>query len=75
MEQEPIQQQFLAVIEGIELPSEASDRVKRAVQKAVLVEIANLDLQGSVNLHIPFDPADAKFRGPTQGIKTVVRPE
>ena len=72
MQEQPVRHEFTAVIEGIELPSDVVDRVARSVQKAVLVEIADIDLRGSVVLQIP---SEAGIRhGGTQGIK-VTRPK
>jgi hypothetical protein len=53
MERQRARNEFTAVIEGIELPPEAVDGLTRAVQKAVLTELANTDLQGSLKLRIP----------------------
>jgi hypothetical protein len=61
MEQQRARKEFTAVIEGIELPPEVVDRITRAVQKAVLTELANTDLQGSLNLRIP--PGEDRVSG------------
>ena len=74
MNDEPTRQEFTAVIEGIELPPEVVDEVTRAVQKAVLTELANIDLQGSVRLRIP-SPEEAIDGGGTQGIWCTRMPE
>ena len=39
-------QEFRVVITGIKVPAEAVSRINRAVQKAVLAEMAGLDLGG-----------------------------
>jgi len=42
--------QFLVGINGIQLPSEAVDRINRAIQKAVLIELASVDLGAGFNV-------------------------
>jgi hypothetical protein len=53
MNDEPTRHEFTAIIEGIELPPQVVEKLSKAVQKAVLIEIANIDLRGSINLDIP----------------------
>ena len=50
---QPNRHEFTAIIKGIELPSETVTSIDRAIQKAVIGEIASVDLVGSVALHIP----------------------
>lgn len=38
--------EFRVVIEGIKVPAEAARRINTAIQKAVLAEVAGLDLGG-----------------------------
>jgi len=56
MYQQSARHEFAAIIEGIELPPEVVDRVSKSIQKAVLTELADIDLQGSVALEIPPGP-------------------
>jgi hypothetical protein len=51
--QQPERHEFIAVIEGIELSPETVRNIERAVQKAVMNEVANIDLDRSVALRIP----------------------
>lgn len=63
--------EFTAIIEGIELPPETVERLNQAVQKAVLTEIANVDMKGSISLEVPeSDPAvmERSTRGPIYGL-------
>jgi hypothetical protein len=69
MHNQPARHEFNAVIEGIDLSPEIVDRVARAVQKAVLTELADIDLQGSLRLRIP-SPEGINNDG-TQGIWVV----
>jgi hypothetical protein len=60
----PPTQEFRVVITGIRVPPEAVHRINRAVQKAVLTEVASMDLGG----------VGAKFMGNgggTQGIELI----
>jgi hypothetical protein len=60
----PPTQEFRVVIRGIRVPAEAVRRINRAVQKAVLTEVASMDLGG----------LGAKFignGGGTQGIELI----
>lgn len=59
--------EFTISFAGGELPPEAADRIHKALHRAVLQEIADLDLSASnairfINLDKP------PFGGPTQGI-------
>lgn len=61
---EPPTQEFRVAIKGIRIPAEAVRRINRAIQKAVLTEVAGLDLGG----------LGAKFMGNgggTQGIELI----
>ena len=60
---EPRVQEFRVVIKGISIPAEALRRINRAVQKAVLTEVASMDIGG----------LGARFlgNGGTQGIELV----
>ena len=58
MPEQPKRHEFKAVIEGIDLSTDTMDRINRAVQKAVLSELANIDLLGSMALDIPSDGPD-----------------
>ena len=51
--QQPERHEFTAVIEGIELSPETVRNIEQAVQKAVMSEVANIDLDRSVALRIP----------------------
>jgi hypothetical protein len=66
MSNQPARHEFTAVIEGIDLSSEMVDSVTRSVQKAVLTELAGVDLQGSAVLQLPSDRDPT--RGGTRGI-------
>ncbi len=59
------QKEFRVVIEGIKVPPEAARRINSAIQKAVLAEVAGLDLRG----------VSARFtgNGSTDGIYVVVQ--
>jgi len=67
MENQPARHEFIATIEGIELPAEIVHRVTQSIQKAVLVELANIDLRGPVALQIP----PGIHGGHTNGIRVV----
>ena len=56
---------FAVDLGGLQLPREAAERIARAVQKAVLTEIATLDLSPGFNTS--FVPPEG-LGGPTQGI-------
>jgi hypothetical protein len=65
--------EFRAVIEGIELPPHVAERINRAVQRAVLNEVAELDLRQDlrVQLTIPAGAAEQNLGiagGRTSGI-------
>ena len=53
MQQPPERHEFTAIIEGVELSPETVRNIERAVQKAVMSEVANIDLDRSVALRIP----------------------
>jgi hypothetical protein len=56
--QQPDRHEFRAVIEGIELSPETVHSIDKAVQRAVLSEIASIELDRSVTLYIPPIPED-----------------
>ena len=68
MEHQPVRNEFTALIEGIELPPELVDGITRAVQKAVLTELASTDLQGTLNLRIPSEDNRIGDGGTTHGM-------
>ena len=45
--------EFRVVVEGIDIPQEHVDRINRAVQSAVLVELARLEIEVDFKVHIP----------------------
>lgn len=49
------QQEFRVVLEGLKLPDESIERINRSIQKAITAELANLDLKGDLQFHIPRD--------------------
>ena len=59
------QKEFRVVIEGIKVPAESARRINSAIQKAVLAEVAGLDLRG----------VSARFtgNGSTDGIYVVIQ--
>jgi hypothetical protein len=60
----PPTQEFRVVITGIKVPAQAVTRINRAVQKAVLAEIASMDLGG-------FGARFMGNGGGTQGIELI----
>jgi hypothetical protein len=65
----PSRDEFRVSIEGVKLPKDATDRIARAVQKAVLAEIAGIDLRAG-GLGIRF-----AGNGGTQGIDIIAMAE
>lgn len=64
-------QQFTISFAGGELPAEAADRIHKALHRAVLQEVADLDL--SSRSAIRFINVDRpEIGGPTQGIWTEI---
>jgi hypothetical protein len=58
-------QEFRVAFAGIRLPAEAADRIARAIQKAVLTELAGMDLKTGVGI---------RFLGNgTQGIELIAQ--
>jgi hypothetical protein len=59
------QKEFRVVIEGMPVPPEAARRINSAIQKAVLAEVAGLDLGG----------VSARFtgNGSTDGIRVIIQ--
>jgi hypothetical protein len=45
--------EFRVVLEGIELPPEAVERLNRAIQKAAVMELVHLDLSGEFSIDLP----------------------
>ena len=62
---------FQVVIEGIELDSATTDRVRLAVQRAALRELADIDYHGDVAARI----GNGNGNGETQGITIVALTE
>lgn len=58
--------EFRVGIAGILLPPEAADRIARAVQRAVLTELAGMDLKVGVGIRFIGN-------GGTQGIELIAR--
>lgn len=67
MAKKPPTQEFRVGISGVRLPAEAAERINRAVQKAVLMELAGLNLK--VGLGIRF----VGNGGGTQGIEVIAQ--
>jgi hypothetical protein len=44
--------EFKAVVDGIDLPAHVAERISRAVQRAVLNEVAELDLRENLNVQL-----------------------
>jgi hypothetical protein len=57
---------FSVDLDGLELPPEAIERIARAVQKAVLLEVASLDLAPEFTVELA--PPRELSGGPTKGI-------
>jgi hypothetical protein len=77
-ERKPAHKEFKVTID-VKLPQDALDRIERAIQKAVLIELADTDVADgySVATRAPADPGDrqiagAQLRPPLDGI--VIRP-
>lgn len=64
MDKQPNRQEFSVVIDGIMLQPEIAERINRAIQKAVLHEMANIDTRGDLNVRL----AAAGNGGSTDGI-------
>jgi hypothetical protein len=60
------QVEFRVAFAGIRLPAEATDRIARAIQKAVLTEIAGIDLKGGVGIRFVGN-------GGTQGMELIAQ--
>ena len=58
--------EFRVAFAGVRLPSEATDRIARAIQKAVLMEIAAIDLKSDVGIRFVGN-------GGTQGIELIAQ--
>ena len=59
-------QEFRVGIEGIELPPETVDRITRAIQKAVLTELAGTDIAVGFQAHF-------NHNGGTQGMQITAK--
>lgn len=53
MAKEQRRHEFRVVVDGIELADDALHRINAAVQKAVTVELAGLDLKGDFRVRFP----------------------
>ncbi|HEV7807167.1 MAG TPA: hypothetical protein VGO80_15200 [Solirubrobacteraceae bacterium] len=78
-EKKPAHKEFKVTID-VKLPQDALDRIERAIQKAVLVELADTDVADgySVIMRVPADKGDrqiaaAQLPPPLDGI--VIRPQ
>ncbi|MDX6706620.1 MAG: hypothetical protein QOI48_2466 [Solirubrobacteraceae bacterium] len=58
-ERKPAHKEFKVTID-VKLPQDALDRIERAIQKAVLIELADTDVADgySVLMRVPADPGD-----------------
>lgn len=45
--------EFLLRLEGIELPADHKNRINKALQRALVNELADVDLGGQVSIRIP----------------------
>lgn len=78
-ERKPAHKEFKVTID-VKLPQDALDRIERAIQKAVLIELADTDVADgySVLMRVPANPGDRQIAGaqlppPLDGI--VIRPQ
>ncbi len=53
MAKQPLHYEFKVVFDGLELQPQMVDKINQAVQNVVLQEIANIDRQGDLALHLP----------------------
>ncbi|HAF11416.1 MAG TPA: hypothetical protein VIN63_06060 [Candidatus Limnocylindria bacterium] len=53
MKNQARRQEFRVVVDGVELPRDAVERLTRAIQKAAATELVALDLKGNFRFHIP----------------------
>lgn len=56
--------EFRVVLEGVDLPPEAVERINRAIQKATVMELVHLDLAGDFSLNLP----TIRIPGSTMGL-------
>lgn len=63
-ERKPPHKEFKVTID-VKLPQDALDRIERAIQKAVLIELADTDVADgySVLMRVPADPGDQQIAG------------
>lgn len=77
-DRKPAHKEFKVAID-VKLPQDALDRIERAIQKAVLIELADTDVADgySVVMRVPADQADKQSAAariaPLDGI--VIRPQ
>jgi hypothetical protein len=77
-ERKPAHKEFKVTID-VKLPQDALDRIERAIQKAVLIQLADTDVADgySVDMRVPADAGDRQIAGaqipPLDGI--VIRPQ
>lgn len=48
--------EFRITISGLDLSDEHAERINRAVQQAVMIELANLNFTGDIGLRFPRPP-------------------
>jgi hypothetical protein len=74
--QEETRAKFEAVISGLQIPEEAKKNIANEIRKAVLNEIARLDLKGDLVVkRLPKGERFLEEIGPTDGIVADVKEE